>query len=282
MSTTCAGYSPDICSITTPAGRTSPRPAHTGSSWRLSTRDLADHLIGRGGHCSRTRLRGVRIHPAEVTGMHVPRRSRSAGLSSDDDRRLVGAGTARAEKYKPACRWEPLAEFRAGRSATPPIAVVSRVLDLDLESPLFTQASVDARMIVITCAAAPDSVRTAEAQVADVIVAGGGGGRPEGGGGCAGRPGLAPGDLRGRLASARPNGGGRPARRAVPHGRPDAGRPRASPRIMMGSPVPRTVDDACPRPGSGRLPVLPLRHGEVIIGNRSRQKLWRALSAAYI
>jgi riboflavin biosynthesis pyrimidine reductase len=109
----------------------------------------------------------------------------SAGLSSDDDRRLfgllrvladvilVGAGTARAENYKPARRpRKELAALRAGRPATPPIALVSQTLQLNLESPLFTDAPANARTIVITCAASPADLRAEVARVADVIVAG--------------------------------------------------------------------------------------------------------------
>ena len=108
----------------------------------------------------------------------------SAGLSSEDDRRLfgmlrvladvvlVGAGTARTEKYKPARRREALAYLRAGRAPTPPIAVVSRTLELDLESPLFTGAPSHARTIVITSESSPAPLRAAAARVADVIVAG--------------------------------------------------------------------------------------------------------------
>jgi len=114
---------------------------------------------------------------------------RSAGLSSPADRRLfgllrvladvvvVGAGTARTEQYKPARRRPELAGLRAAgvgrdRPPAPPIALVSRQLDLDLASPLFTAAQPDARTIVITCAASPDDARAAAARVADVIVAG--------------------------------------------------------------------------------------------------------------
>jgi riboflavin biosynthesis pyrimidine reductase len=109
---------------------------------------------------------------------------RSGGLSSTADRRLfgvlraladvvlVGAGTARAEKYRPARRRPELAALRAGRTGTPPIALVSRALDLDLSAPLFADAPPDARTIVITCAASPGERRAAAAQVADVIVAG--------------------------------------------------------------------------------------------------------------
>jgi riboflavin biosynthesis pyrimidine reductase len=108
----------------------------------------------------------------------------SAGLSSDADRRLfgvlrvladvilVGAGTARAEGYRPAKHRAALADLRAGRTATPPIALVTRTLDLDLDTPLFTQVPPDARTIVITCADSPADRRDAVARVADVIVAG--------------------------------------------------------------------------------------------------------------
>jgi len=109
---------------------------------------------------------------------------RTEGLSSPADMRLfgvlrvladvvlVGAGTARIEQYKPARRRPALAELRAGRPLAPPIALVSRKLDLDFASPLFTEAPEDARTIVITCAGAPDDRRAAAAKVADVIVAG--------------------------------------------------------------------------------------------------------------
>jgi riboflavin biosynthesis pyrimidine reductase len=108
----------------------------------------------------------------------------SGGLSSAADRRLfallralcdvvlVGAGTARAEGYRPARRRPELASLRTGRTATPPIALVSRALDLDLGATLFTDAPPDARTIVITCATSPAGVRAEAARVADVIVAG--------------------------------------------------------------------------------------------------------------
>ena len=110
--------------------------------------------------------------------------SRTAGLSSPTDIRLfgllraladvvlVGAGTARTEQYKPARRRAELASLRAGRTATPPIALVSRSLELDLETPLFAGAPPDARTIVITCTSSPADRRAAVARVADLIVAG--------------------------------------------------------------------------------------------------------------
>lgn len=110
----------------------------------------------------------------------------SAGLSSATDRQLfgllralcdvvlVGAGTARTEGYRPARRNSRLAGLREGRTATPPIALVSRSLDLDLAATLFTEAPPDARTIVITHAACDAEKLTAVARVADVIVAGDG------------------------------------------------------------------------------------------------------------
>jgi riboflavin biosynthesis pyrimidine reductase len=109
---------------------------------------------------------------------------RTAALSTPADMRLfgvlrvlpdvvlVGAGTARVEEYKPARRRPALEDLRAGRPPTVPIALVSRKLDLDFATPLFTDAPPDARTIVITCAGSPDGQRAAAARVADVIVAG--------------------------------------------------------------------------------------------------------------
>ena len=108
----------------------------------------------------------------------------SAGLSSDTDRRLfallrtlsdvivVGAATVRTERYKPARLAEAWRDLRSGRTPTPPIAVVTRRLDLDPDSPLITAAPPDARTIVITTAAAPQDIRAAIEPRADVIVAG--------------------------------------------------------------------------------------------------------------
>jgi riboflavin biosynthesis pyrimidine reductase len=109
---------------------------------------------------------------------------RSAGLSSPGDMRifgilrvladvvLVGAGTARAEQYKQARRRPALARLREGRPETATIALVTRSLDLDLATPLFTETSPDARTIVITSSASPAGPRAEVAKVADVIVAG--------------------------------------------------------------------------------------------------------------
>lgn len=83
---------------------------------------------------------------------------------------LVGAGTVRVERYgpvRPRPEWDAL---RAGRPPVPPLAVVSRALNLDFDAPIFTAAS--ERTIVITTEAAPTSQRKAAEARADVIVAG--------------------------------------------------------------------------------------------------------------
>jgi riboflavin biosynthesis pyrimidine reductase len=95
---------------------------------------------------------------------------RSGGLSGGADQQvfallraladviLVGAETARVEGYRPVrprtegVRW---AWLRAGRAPSPPIAVVTRRLDLELDSPLLAASPAHARTIT-----------------ADVIVAG--------------------------------------------------------------------------------------------------------------
>jgi riboflavin biosynthesis pyrimidine reductase len=108
----------------------------------------------------------------------------SGGLSAAGDKRvfgilrvladvvLVGSGTAEAESYKPARPRPALASLRAGRPATATIAVISGSLDLELDSPLFTEAPPDARTIVITREAARPELRATAAKAADVIVAG--------------------------------------------------------------------------------------------------------------
>lgn len=109
----------------------------------------------------------------------------SSGISSDADRRvfgrlrgladvvLAGAGTVRAEGYRPARVKAVFADRRAAAHQTPvpAIAVVSRSLELDLTMPLFTEAAV--RTLVITCGASDPARRDVVSELADVIVAGG-------------------------------------------------------------------------------------------------------------
>jgi riboflavin biosynthesis pyrimidine reductase len=108
---------------------------------------------------------------------------RSGGLAGPADRMvflvlrsladvvLVGAATARAEKYKPARTSQTWAGLRAGRPATPAIAVVSSSLDFGDCQALVSDAPEDAQTIVLTTAVAADGAgaRTGNARV---VVAG--------------------------------------------------------------------------------------------------------------
>ncbi|MDN3355103.1 pyrimidine reductase family protein [Actinomadura sp. DC4] len=87
------------------------------------------------------------------------------GLGGPADRRLlsvlralsdvvvVGAGTVRAETYGPVRPRDWWGDLREGRTPAPPLAVISRSLDFDLDSPMFTEALTPT--IVITCPSAP-------------------------------------------------------------------------------------------------------------------------------
>jgi riboflavin biosynthesis pyrimidine reductase len=117
--------------------------------------------------------RHVRVNFASSADGAVTVDGKSKGLSSDADRKvfhvlrglsdvvLVGAGTARAENYGGA---------READGRIPPIAVVSRSLDLDRASRLFTDTKVPP--IVVTCADSPADERKALEEECDVIVAG--------------------------------------------------------------------------------------------------------------
>jgi riboflavin biosynthesis pyrimidine reductase len=105
-------------------------------------------------------------------------------LSSATDRRVfallrtladvivVGAATVSAEHYRPAKPQELWHHLRSGRSATPPIAVITSGLDLDPDGPLIADAPPDARTIVITTEQSPADVRTELSRRADVVVTG--------------------------------------------------------------------------------------------------------------
>jgi riboflavin biosynthesis pyrimidine reductase len=109
---------------------------------------------------------------------------RSGGLSGPADRLvfsvlrsladviLVGAGTARTEKYRQVQPGEVWAQLREGRPATPPIAVVTSRLGLEPDSPLLAAAPGCSPTIVLTTEAVPAAAREAAARHADVVVAG--------------------------------------------------------------------------------------------------------------
>ena len=108
----------------------------------------------------------------------------SGGISTEGDRRvfgrlrgladvvLAGAGTVRAENYQAARPKPDFVERRraAGLRDVPPMAVLSRSLELDLTAPIYRDVAV--RTIVITAGASDPQARRAVAEVCDVIVAG--------------------------------------------------------------------------------------------------------------
>ncbi|HEY7145608.1 MAG TPA: dihydrofolate reductase family protein [Streptosporangiaceae bacterium] len=110
---------------------------------------------------------------------------RSGGLSGGADQAVfsvlrsladvivVGAATARVERYRPVTLAEAWPPLREGRPATPPIAVVTRrMFGLEPGGPLLSAGPGQARTIVLTSQAAPAALREAVARTADVIVAG--------------------------------------------------------------------------------------------------------------
>jgi riboflavin biosynthesis pyrimidine reductase len=90
-------------------------------------------------------------------------------LRAVSDAVVVGAGTARAEGYRPVRVRPEGRQWRSehGRSGLPVLVLVSRSLDLDPDAPCFTGPTV-----VLTCAAADPARRTVLSAVADVVVAG--------------------------------------------------------------------------------------------------------------
>jgi riboflavin biosynthesis pyrimidine reductase len=109
---------------------------------------------------------------------------RTRGLSGTTDRLVfsllrsladvivVGAGTARAERYRPVRPAETWPQLRAGRAPTPPLAVVSAGLDLGAGALVLQPAPGTAKTIVLTTETAPAAGVAAAAARADVIVAG--------------------------------------------------------------------------------------------------------------
>ncbi|MFC7327315.1 dihydrofolate reductase family protein [Marinactinospora rubrisoli] len=83
---------------------------------------------------------------------------------------LAGAGTARIEGYRPIRPRPAWRELRAGRPAAPPVAVVTRTLDL--QPGLLAEAPGGSRTIVLTTESAPAHRRAAAAEHAEVVVVG--------------------------------------------------------------------------------------------------------------
>ena len=102
------------------------------------------------------------------------RSGRSGGLGGDGDRLvfravralpdviLVGAGTVRAERYRPPATPE-------GRDVAPRLAIVSGSLDLDVDLPCLRDADPAARPMIFTGADAPVDRRAALDPLADIV-----------------------------------------------------------------------------------------------------------------
>jgi len=109
---------------------------------------------------------------------------RSGGLSGPADKMvftvlrsladliLVGAGTARAEHYRPVQRDEIWLQLRPAGAPLPPVAVVTGTLDLTGCERLLTVPPGPSQAIVITTGAAPADRKAALAGRARVIEAG--------------------------------------------------------------------------------------------------------------
>lgn len=87
---------------------------------------------------------------------------------------LVGAETVRLEGYGPVRLSDDSQARRRnqGKADTPPIAVVSRSLDLDPAASVFADAPEHAPTMVVTCAAADPDRRSRVDEFAEVIEAG--------------------------------------------------------------------------------------------------------------
>lgn len=85
---------------------------------------------------------------------------------------LVGAETVRREGYGPVRldAERQAARIDRGSAPVPPLAIVSRSLDLDFEAPAFADA--EPRTIVVTCASAPGDRLELARRHAEVLVAG--------------------------------------------------------------------------------------------------------------
>jgi riboflavin biosynthesis pyrimidine reductase len=136
------------------------RPTPDGRPWLLvnmiGSLDGAITVEGRSGPLGR---------PADRALFHA--------LRAIADVVVAGAGTVRAERYGPVRPSDAQRAARRdrGQAEVPPIAIVTRSLDLDLDSALFTTDD-GPRPIVVTCASAPAERRAAAAKRAEVLEVG--------------------------------------------------------------------------------------------------------------
>lgn len=144
--------------------------------WPDAASDLSDAEL------TRSMGAGLRLNFVSSVDGAATHAGRSGGLSGAGDKRhfellrrvcdvvLVGAGTVRTEGYGPMRVSEASAQWRVARGmpAHPVFAMVSGRLDLDPDSPIFTEAPV--RPVVITTTGAHGIGRFDG--VADVVAVG--------------------------------------------------------------------------------------------------------------
>jgi len=107
-------------------------------------------------------------------GLHTPLDQLVFGLlRALSDVVLVGAGTARAEGYRPAKVRADFVGLRQDRPAAATIAVLTRSADLAPNSELVAGAPEDRRTVVLTCESSDAGRRRAlRSAGADVVIAG--------------------------------------------------------------------------------------------------------------
>jgi riboflavin biosynthesis pyrimidine reductase len=148
--------------------------------------DPVDPLEVYGDPPTATGRPGVRLNMIASADGAATVAGRSGGLAGAGDRALfrtlrsladvilVGAGTVRTEGYgRPKLPDEAIAaRGRRGQEPLPRIAVVTRSLVIDWDSPLFAAPS--SRPVVLAPADAPPDRLARAGEVADVVVAGSG------------------------------------------------------------------------------------------------------------
>lgn len=157
--------------------------AHIDRLWPCPAEDLSDDELLE-EYAYPADREWLRINFITSLDGAATRAGRSGGLGGEADRRvfellrrpahavLVAAGTVRIEGYGAMRLDDDAVAWRRERGLPPqPVfALVTRSLELDPESPVFTDAPV--RPIVYTVADAPRGPRAALERVADLVVAG--------------------------------------------------------------------------------------------------------------
>lgn len=145
--------------------------------------DLDHEALVAAHHHPQVRRPWVRANMVSSLDGCAAKDGRSGGLGGDADRAvfgvlrgladvvLVGTGTARTEGYRGLRAKAPYLALRAaaGQRPAPVLALVSRRLDLDPASALFTG---DEPTVVVTCGDSDPARRARLAEVADLVVSG--------------------------------------------------------------------------------------------------------------